>query len=427
MKRGLVILVLMAAGATAGRWGPLAVTYLLIPPAHGVYRYYETYDSRRHALHWEYFRFQNGRLATGSYRDGRFREEWELVQGRGNEHYLYDYKGEFDRVVRFSRTAMVMRDHGEHVESFARVLDPWEIWREKMRAEQNGEAVYRLEQRRGPYEKQIALRMAEQGLNERPGAALRQRPPATVPLSRRQEATRIPLLAVSEYGFRRDTGPTLVAYSDGLVICRALPENHEIPLRSLEVTDVNELIGSLSPEGFATMASPLILSDATDQDSTCFWISGREVKVYGQWREPLPRSNSPDVETESDRAYFQRFAELRAKFPPAMLTRLQKIDELRASALKPWWPEKIEVRFLGLEAANTRVIPWPAQWPGIYHPSSRKESADSYRVFVPSEDWRELRAFVDNLPRRTLVLVDLSQMSPRLRLPLPSEEVWLQR
>jgi len=236
----------------------------------------------------------------------------------------------------------------------------------------------------------------------------------------------IPLLAVTEFGYRNDTGTVFVVYADGTVICRSLPENLATPYHQLKVPDGVRFVRELLGADDGRPSQRITLSDATDQVITTVWTPAKYLSIYGHWREPdSVEWKSPEEWTEADKQFN---AQMKRKWDSSLAgirPALQRIDDLRSSQGSVWLPPQIEVRFSEYEHAVDKPVAWPVAWPGLYAETSIKHSAGFYSVYVPAADLEKLKIFLDSRPYAGAVMIDLNQMAPSMRFPFPAENSWL--
>ncbi|MBS0632112.1 MAG: hypothetical protein JSS11_09380 [Verrucomicrobia bacterium] len=435
LKRTGLVLLGIAVGVAGGRYGPAAVSYLLIPPEHGVFRYYQTYSSSVRP-YWEYWSVEDGCLVSQDFRRNDFRETWEIVHGDSSRFYLYDNRNEHDGEVIFTRTEMIVRQLSGREYHYPRVLDLWEIWREKYGfyagIDGLGPVHYeRLAPERAAYDATIARRMKQQGLTVSPAVNARRRPPLPSAAYVEPPSHAKPVFAVMEWGAWNQTGTVFALYADGTAIARTLSEmgkrreDTQLSYHWVDPADASRLSDAISAPDLTNLSEHYRLSYATDQVTTTLWISGKQIEIYGPWREPAP---PPEDEEEVSEAWKRREEEerkIRATLPDALRQILLKIDRMRQAAGREWLPAKIEVSFNDYEHSRDKPILWPREWPGLYDATSRKNGFGHYSVFVPSSEWPKLRAFLATRPERGAVMIDLNLMAPTVRFPFPGESAWL--
>ena len=250
MKKALLAFGGVVLAWAAAWYGPVAISFAAIPSEHGYFRYYENFDMRRIEAYWNYWKCSGTMIESDDLRQNRSGEEWELVRDAGHRYFRYDARNEFDGVLTFTRTEMILSVPGGSERRYSRVLDLWEIWNDHRKWDGQEKIRSRLEPRREEHLQRIAARMKERGITVSPAVIAQRRPPRLKSASAavNPPSSQIPLLAVTEFGYHNDTGTVFTVYLDGTVICRSLPENPAVPFHRCYVPNaaffVRELLGS---------------------------------------------------------------------------------------------------------------------------------------------------------------------------------------
>lgn len=429
MKKALLALGGVIFACATAWYGPAVVSYAIIPPEHGYFRYYENLDmERRGEVYWNYWKCTGNMVEWGDLRQNRSGEEWELVRDAGHRYFRYDARNEFAGVLTFTRTEMVLTDPDGGERRYQRVVDLWEIWKDRMKGNSQDMIRSLLAPRRQEHLQRIAARMKERGIRVSPAMMAQRRPPVIAPASPAVSLpSQIPLLSLTEFGYRNDTGTVFTVYSDGTVICRSLPENPAAPFHRCDVPNAALFVRELLGPDYLRQSEKITLSDATDQTVTTLWTPERSVEIYGRWREPDKSWGPPDEWTTADKEFNERMNDRWDSALAGIRPALQRIDDLRKGQGPNWLPAKIEVCFSDYEHSWDEPIEWPPEWPGLYSDTSKKHDAYSYSVFVPSADFAKLNAFLDTRRERGAVMIDLNRMAPSVRFPFPGEAAWLKR
>ena len=410
---GLVLL------AVCGVYGPAVVSFVVIPPQHGIYRYFRTGGD----MHWEYFFLAEGRFVSADFPEKWFNEGWDMLPGESGGYLMYDYRGEFDGTLAFTRREAIIRDLDGREARFSRVFNLWEVWRHQYHARGTKRFYEPLAVRKREYEQMISRRMTEQGLSAPPAARAAKRPP---PSRSAEIAGPRPLIAVREFHGLHSEEETLFAlYADGTMVRRSMSLDLDQPYHSVSVPNAEQAKNEIFPSDVSRLAEYYRISSATDQDETTVWISGKRIVIYGPWRKPHSIGDEDDAEyAEHFREINTRERQMWASLPEPLRQGLSRIDGLRVQEGRPWLPEKIEVRFNEYEHAWDESVFWPREWPGLYDPGSLKHSAYSYSVFVPSKDYAKLLTFLATRKNSGAVMIDLNKMIPEIRFPFPGESAW---
>lgn len=231
----------------------------------------------------------------------------------------------------------------------------------------------------------------------------------------------IPIFAVTEFGHRKVMDTVFVLYADGTMICSSLPDDPVAPFHRDHVPAAAQFLRELVGESYEQMPKEIRLFEATDQTTTRLWTPNKAVEIYGPWREP---PSIPDWEGDHKQINEDLKSEWESKgagIRPVLL----KIDELRKHRGEAWFPPKIEVRFWDYERAWKESVEWPSDWPGLYDVTSKKNGR-SYRVYVPSNNFARLTAFLNSRDPSGAVIIDLNKMIPTMRFPIPGEKAWLE-
>jgi len=431
VKKLLRIVGLLVVLLGLARYGPMLASWAVIPPEHGYFRENpwrsDFYSSPHMDFYWNYRCVDDGILKTINWRQGGNWETWELLRDSGHRHFLYDKWNECDGVAEFSRTELRIRNRVGMEEVYPRVLDLWEIWLERSRLVEPMKYSHNLRLMRAEHERLVEQRRIEQGLALSPGEEARRRPPV-LPLESAAPAIPAhlrPLFAITEFGYRNETGTVFALYADGTAICRTLPENEAAPYHLLKLADPKAFVDRVRAEKWLS-GKRWELSEGSDQLETTVWVDGQKIEVYGDWRAPHLMSED-EGNAEPNKAWNESIRADWEKRTKDIRPFMVEIDEMREREGVPWLPPKIEVVFWEYEHAADRPLHWPQEWPGIYDRSSRKRGAAVYSVYVPAGDLKKLRGFLDQRPERAAIMIDLVQMIPHVRFPFPGEEQWLRR
>ena len=421
MKKWLIALAGIVLVVAATSYGLTAISYTFIPPEHGYFRDYQNIDMHRREMYWQYWKCWGPIIGWISPRQNMSSERWELVRDTGHRYFIYDERNECDGTLTFTRTEMILRHLDGSEKHYSRVLNLWEILTEYRKAEDNKTSFARLAPRRDEHEQCILARMKERNINIRPDAVAQRRPPVIAPpVSNTPSMAPTPVFAVTEFGYHNNTGTVFVLYADGTVICSSLPDDPAAPFRRFHVPDAAQFLKELSVPNYDQLPGEIRVFEATDQTTTRLWTPKKTVEVYGPWREPPEWDGDTDSDRETNARIKLQWKSKVAGIRPM----LQKIDELRKRQGEAWFPPKIEVTFWDYEHARDKPVEWPSNWPGLYDVTSKKDGG-IYRVYVPSDDFPELTAFLDSCNPSGAVMIDLNQMSPSMRFPFPGEEAWL--
>ncbi len=420
MKKLLVAGLGLVALALGVVYGPALVSYAIIPPRHGIYRHYRTGFFGPH-WYWEYLFVSEGRLVSADFPEKVLFEDSDVRPGRDGTLLLYDYRGEFDGVIAFTRTELTRRHPDGRENRYAREFNLWKVWREQFRARGQLRSSRPLEGRKRAYTQMINNRMKEQSVAVPPAARAASRPPAIAAPTETPGPR--PLIAVMEgYGLHSRPETTFALYEDGMMICRSPDLDLDEPFHTITAPNGGKLMREIFPFDVAELPGRYVLSSATDQPGTSLWISGKIVEIYGPWRKPVEFGDS--IEDETYRKIEAEERKLWETLPAPLRDALWRIEAFRARKGTPWLPEKIEVEFQDYEHCRDDPIFWPRKWPGLYDPTSIKHNEDDYSVFVPSGDFAELRTFLATRKELGAVMIDLNKMAPYIRFPLPRESAW---
>jgi len=425
--------ILLAIGAAffvavALRFGPMAISYALIPPERGYFRYYQSSDFEHREIYWNYWEGKGTTIAASDIRQGYFHETWELVPDHGHRHFAYDARNEFAGMLTFTRTEMVFQGTDGKQQHYPRELDLRVIWADR-KIGPDAPRVRLLAASREEHHRLIAARMQARGLAVSPDQIAQRRPPVLNPaMAAPGPAQPVPLLAITEYGYHNDTGTVFAVYADGTVICGSLSPDAAAPYHQLKIPNAVQFVRDLLGTDYGRQPAKITLSDATDQPATTIWTPEKTLSIYGNWREPdSARWEDPKEWTEADKQFNE---DMKRRWDSALAgigPGLRKSDELRARQDSAWLPKQIEVEFSEYENAADKPIEWPAEWPGLYAETSVKREAYRYSVYVPSADFAKLNAFLANRGNRSAVMIDLNQMVPSVRFPFPAERAWLEQ
>jgi hypothetical protein len=415
----IIVILLMIAGGFAARFGPIIVSYLLIPPERGYYRYYREW-SNNPLIDWNYYFVEKSYLASGSFRENRFDEDWEIFRGSSSERFLYDRRDEFDGEVRFSRTEMILRFASGAEEHYPRELDLWKIWVAKANAKTPEASWRRLVPAREAYLRMIAARMKEAGASQSPATDARRRPPIIKPAVTEPNPYGPALFAVTEFGTWNNTGTVLAVYADGTTIYRDMGKDETATYYSLKAESGAKELETLLGGDISDASQRYDISSATDQPITTLWLNDHRVSVYGRF--PF-RMSVPSAE-DFDRPDYDDAKNRWDALPAAVRQTLENVEALRKTPNSPWLPRRVEITFSEFEHARGKVIAWPQKWPGLYDQTSRKRASGSYRVFISPSDLSELRAVLPG-DSFTAIMIDYNKMAAGFRFPFPAEDAWM--
>lgn len=205
--------------------------------------------------------------------------------------------------------------------------------------------------------------------------------------------------------------PAFALYDNGdLIYWR--DEGYRFVHLDRDATDA--LVQSMHLDAAAGKKGSFETSDATDQPEHYFFVFDRDpawaIRVYGQ----MARSG-----TKLDGPLHSR------DVPPEVQTLYDAIATFDDPEARDWLPEKVEVMIWPYDYAPDASIHWPADWPGLDAPDTRKRQEDSYSLFVPSDKMAELRAFLSTRKEKGAVEIGGKKWAVSLRLPFPGEEKWM--
>lgn len=212
-------------------------------------------------------------------------------------------------------------------------------------------------------------------------------------------------------------------YDDGSVIYQTANPTAERPFSRRRIDDPAKEPEKLLGFDLKNVGAEYELSLATDQISTLIWTPERQIEIYGDWRKPLTISSGDDPDLK---AIDERERKMWEALPKEVRTFLARIEQEQGKAGEPWLPANIEVMFWPYEYAPEASIIWPAGWPDLKSNTTRKWGEDSYKVFLASKSFPELRKFVSTQNEKGAVLINDKKMAISYRFPFPGELKWRQ-
>lgn len=196
--------------------------------------------------------------------------------------------------------------------------------------------------------------------------------------------------------------PKFVLYEDGEVIYREGQEYRSVQLNAAELSSLRKsLVTAQDP----ALSGGYFVALATDQpDNNLLLYRGTPVflTVYGSLDEEqvvsrLPRSVHDAYET---------------------------VRSFRHVKSEQWMPEEIEVLVWPYQNAPEASIKWNQDWPGLSDPNT-VQRGDSYSLFLPSSELKNLRQFLATRNPKGAVEIDGHKWAASIRIPFPQEELWM--
>ncbi len=181
MKKWLIASAAIVLAFAATPYGLTAISYALIPPQNGYFRYTDIGDMGRFDIPGVYWKRWGSILGNVSPRRNGSDEKWELVRDKGRRYFLYDARNEFDGTVTFNRTEMILRHADGEEAHYPRVLNLWEILAEYRKSNDQKMSHGLLAPLREEHERQIVARMKERNISINPAAIAQRRPPVITP------------------------------------------------------------------------------------------------------------------------------------------------------------------------------------------------------------------------------------------------------
>jgi hypothetical protein len=210
--------------------------------------------------------------------------------------------------------------------------------------------------------------------------------------------------------------PRLVAYEDGTVIYAG--EQNKVPgiwVTQLPAERLSRLLDIARPllklPGLKRHYD--LAPGVTDQPTTTVFIAEKDVtKVVGVYGL-TSRGRSFRESREGEEP------------PPKEFMKVHKaLCDFIAPDAKPWVPPFIEVMLWGYDYAPEASIIWPAKWPKLDSPRTRKRG-DSYSVYLDGTELKALKDFVATRKEKGAVEVDGKKFAIDYRFTYPSESVWM--
>jgi hypothetical protein len=196
--------------------------------------------------------------------------------------------------------------------------------------------------------------------------------------------------------------PSFALYEDGLTIYR-----EEDAFRSirLEAEELQTLRASLSEAHDSKFEGRYAVALATDQPDNTLLLYRDEpvfVSVYGSLDD----------------------GEVVSRLPPSGRDVFTYIRSFRQEGSSVWLPEQLEIMIWPYEYAPEPSIVWKSHWPGLSDPNTIQRG-DSYSLYLPSSELKELRAFLATRNSKGAILIDGRKWAASVRMPFPMEELWM--
>jgi hypothetical protein len=96
----------------------------------------------------------------------------------------------------------------------------------------------------------------------------------------------------------------------------------------------------------------------------------------------------------------------------------QYLSEFRVATATKWIPDQIEVMIWDYSRAPDASIQWPAHWPGLSDPTTRKRR-DDYSMFLPGKEEDALVAFLATRKERGAIEIDGKKWAASYRPVFP--------
>ena len=207
--------------------------------------------------------------------------------------------------------------------------------------------------------------------------------------------------------------PRFALYEDGRVIYVERTSAREYTHMQARLTPAELANVKATLLGFATVPVPKEIDlrpGWTDQPGSLFLldVDGHTLvtSVYG-----LGALAGADREPTVDQAG-------KATLPASIRDLHRYLTEFRVPGARKWIPNQLEVMLWDYSYAPETSIRWPATWPGLSDPTTRKRG-NAYSIFLPGTEEPALQAFLASRKPRGAVEIDGKKWAASYRPVFP--------
>lgn len=197
--------------------------------------------------------------------------------------------------------------------------------------------------------------------------------------------------------------PRFALYSNGKVIYRQGEEYRSAQLSSAELHSFRK---SLAIVHNPALSGRYNVALATDQPDNALLLYRNEpvfLDVYG----------SLDDE------------QVVSRLPRSVRKAYDTVRSFSHARSHRWLPEKIEVMVWPYEYAPEPSIMWQPGWPGLSDPDTVRRGDNSYSLFLPSSELKNLEQFLATENPKGAVEIDGHKWAVSFRIPFPQERLWM--
>ncbi len=202
--------------------------------------------------------------------------------------------------------------------------------------------------------------------------------------------------------------PVFALYDDGLAIYLERPGRPAPQYASVTLSEneCSQLLASLPPE-----------LDDLEEWYCLFDMPNQPLNVLHSWRTGRRKTVCVYGDVRHD-------PELRKKCPPPFLAAYDALRHFKHGRAVAWRPEKVMLHFSEQKLMSPPRRPWPAGWPDLSHPDTRRVS-DGYVLYLNFEHLDELAALWEH-PGNSHAEVEISgrQGCVAYWVPFPCHETW---
>lgn len=207
--------------------------------------------------------------------------------------------------------------------------------------------------------------------------------------------------------------PWFALYDDGLVIYLEQTSKDKYTHMSARLTPSELASVKTKLLSFIAVPAPQEINlrpGWTDQPESHFFLDVDGHKqvtyVYGLGTPADSEAELPDGQEVAD------------ALPDSIKGLHQYLAEFHVAGATKWVPELLEVMIWDYSRAPDASIPWPAHWPGLSDPTTRKRR-DDYSIYLPGSEEEALVAFLATQKEKGAIEIDGKNWAAAYRYVLP--------